>query len=801
VGGEGADTILGVEQFRFAGTIFTRASLLAPPPQSPTPGPDSLAGSDAAESLHGLAGNDTLLGQGGADTLEGGAGDDSADGGGDGDIFRLAGTWRDYEITDIGGNFATALLDRRPGAPDGADTVMAVETFAFADGARSAFVVADEPDVSLGELLTASPAWITHGYGGADSITGTAGNERLDGGEGGDSLAGAGGADTLTGGLGADTLDGGTGADSLVGGADSDTYVVDDPADAVIETAAADGAADLVRSLVTYTLPQHVERLFLQAGAAINGIGNDLANVINGNGGGNALSGMAANDTLRGLAGADTLEGGAGNDSMDGGNDPDTAIFGGNHGQYVIVAIANGFTLTGPDGADTVTDVETFRFADQIRTNLNLLGAVAGPGADTLAGDGGANSLDGLGGNDSLAGGSGNDTLLGNAGDDLLRGEAGEDDLRGGPGADTLEGGPGEDSLEGGAGNDLADYAAAPGPVTLDLAIGFALDGQGGFDALSSIEIVRGSAFADLLAGAAGNETFRASAGADTIDGGEGLDVLDFTGRAAPLYAEIEAGIAGGGIEFSGIEGLTGGAGADVLIGDAGANLLGGGAGNDVLTGGGGNDTLDGGAGEDTMSGGAGSDIYILDSSGDVVMEGATTGTDTVWTGLAAHTLGARLESLVFTGSGAFAGTGNVGRNEITGAAGADTLNGLGGSDILRGGGGRDLLIGGEGVDRFVFDAASLGPSATHAVTIQDLDRALKERIDLVAVDAVAATPEDDAFAFIGTAAFSGIAGQLRWAELGAQRRIEGDVNGDGVAELTILVDAAGPVAAGWFLL
>lgn len=800
VGGEGADTIVGVERFSFAGVIFTRDELLAPPPQAPSPGPDSLVGGDAAESINGLAGNDTILGMGGADTLAGGAGNDSLDGGAGSDLARYSGTWRDYDITDIGGDLATRLEDRRPGAPDGTDTTIRVETFRFADGDRSAFDVANEPDVSLGELLNASPAWITYGYGGADSITGTAGNERLDGGDGGDSLSGAGGADTLIGDAGADTLDGGAGADSLIGGADSDTYVVDDPGDLVIETADG-GNADIVRSFVTYTLPEHVERLFLQPSEAINGTGNGLANVINGNNGANVLTGLAGNDTLRGLNGADTLEGGAGNDLIEGGDGADAAVFGGNYGQYAIAAIAGGFTLVGPDGADTVTDVESFRFADQTRTNLNLLGAGAGPGADTLAGDAGANSLDGLGGHDLIAGAGGNDTLLGNAGDDLLRGEAGDDDLRGGPGADTLEGGPGDDTLEGGAGNDLADYAASPAAVVVDLLIGYAQDGHGGFDALAGIEILRGSAFADLLIGGAGNETFRASAGADTIEAGEGFDVLDFTGRAAALYAEIEAGIASGGIEFSGIEGLIGGAGADVLIGDAGANLLAGGAGNDVLTGGGGNDTLDGGPGEDTMSGGVGSDVYIVDSAGDLVMEGATAGTDWVWTTLAAHTLGARMESLAFIGSGPFAGTGNVGRNEIAGGAGADTLSGLGGGDILRGGGGRDILIGGEGVDRFVFDAASLGPAATHSVTIQDLDRALKERLDLVAVDAVAGTPEDDAFTFIGTAAFTGVAGQLRWADLGAQRRIEGDVNGDGVADLTILANAAGPVTAAWFLL
>jgi len=795
-GADGADTIADVEVFDFNGTLVARDALFGP--AAPTPGPDSLVGGDAAESLNGLAGNDTLLGNGGADTLEGGAGDDSADGGTEGDVFRLSGTWRDYLITDIGSNLATTLLDRRPGAPDGNDTVVSTETFRFVDGDRSAFVVADEPDVDLGEALTGSAAWITYGYGGADTITGGAGAERLDGGEANDSLVGGAAADTLAGGVGADTLDGGTGADSLVGGADSDTYVVDDPGDVVVE-APGGGTADIVRASIAYTLPNEVERL--QLTGAVAGTGNAGANLITGSNFANAMSGAGGNDTLRGQSGADTLDGGAGADSLDGGFDADTAILSGNFGQYTIAAVTDGFTFAGPDGADTIINVETFRFADQTRTNLTLLGAAATPGPDSLAGDGGANSLDGLGGNDTVAGGGGNDTLVGNAGDDLLRGEAGDDDQRGGAGADTVEGGAGDDTFEGGAGNDLADYAAAAGPVVVDLLLGFAEDGSGGLDALAGIEMLRGSAFADLLIGGAGNETFRASAGADTVEGGDGVDMLDFTGRVTALYAEIEAGIASGGLEFSGIEGVLGGAGADVLVGDAGANWLGGGAGNDVLTGGGGNDTLDGGAGEDTMSGGTGSDVYRVDSAGDVVLEGATTGTDAVWTTLAAYTLGARMESLAFLGTGAFAGTGNAGRNEMAGGAGADTLSGLGGSDLLRGGGGRDLLIGGDGVDRFLFDATSLGTAATHAVTIQDLDRAAKERIDLVGVDAVAATAEDDAFAFIGSAAFSGVAGQLRWTDAGVQRRIEGDVNGDGVADLTILTAAAGPVTASWFLL
>ena len=73
--------------------------------------------------------------------------------------------------------------------------------------------------------------------------------------------------------------------------------------------------------------------------------------------------------------------------------------------------------------------------------------------------------------------------------------------------------------------------------------------------------------------------------------------------------------------------------------------------------------------------------------------------------------------------------------------------------------------------------------------------------IDLSAIDAIAATLADDAFTFIGSAAFGGVAGQLRWQDEGALKRIQGDVNGDAAADITLLVRSAAPPEASWFLL
>ncbi len=144
---------------------------------------------------------------------------------------------------------------------------------------------------------------------------------------------------------------------------------------------------------------------------------------------------------------------------------------------------------------------------------------------------------------------------------------------------------------------------------------------------------------------------------------------------------------------------VTGSEQADQLQGSAGADELRGLGANDSLTGLAGDDWLDGGAGIDRMLGGAGNDVYIVDVVGDVVVELADEGIDTVRTALASYTLGSALENLTFTGSVNFSGTGNALANQITGAVGNDTLNGLAGNDTLDGQAGNDVLGGGDGSD------------------------------------------------------------------------------------------------------
>lgn len=118
---------------------------------------------------------------------------------------------------------------------------------------------------------------------------------------------------------------------------------------------------------------------------------------------------------------------------------------------------------------------------------------------------------------------------------------------------------------------------------------------------------------------------------------------------------------------------------------------------DDTLTGSTGSDSISGGTGADSMTGLAGNDIYVVDHTGDVAVEAADNGTDTVQSSIS-YTLGAELENLILTGSSAINGTGNTKKNVIRGNSGNNVLEGgqntnLGDADTLVGGLGNDVYI------------------------------------------------------------------------------------------------------------
>ncbi|WP_349601323.1 beta strand repeat-containing protein [Azospirillum argentinense] len=609
-----------------------------------------LIGTDLADTLVGGVDRHRIVGLGGDDSLVGGAGNDLLEGG--------------------------AGADTLDGGAGG-DTMMggAGDDIYIVDDLRDC--VSEASGGGIDEVRTTLSTYqIGAGienlrYIGTGSFIGTGNSldNRITGGSGSDSLAGD---------DGSDTLDGGGGADTLIGGNGDDVYLVNAANVSIVE-AASQGIDEVRTTLTTYMLGSNVEILTYTGSGAFAGTGNDLDNLIRGGSG---------NDTLAGGLGLDTLVGGAGNDL------------------YLI------------DDADDVVIETAGEGTDEVRTSLAAFTLAANVEVLTYTGTGDFTGT-GSTGNDTLRGGDGNDTLWGGAGNDSLDGGAGDDALEGGTGNDTLNGGLGADLMAGGVGNDTY-YVDDAGDVVIEFAgegtdtvrsaidytlgdnvealvlTGTALVGSG--NALNNS--LTGTAGANVLCGLDGDDTLTGGAGADTLDGGAGSDTASYAGSAAGVAVDLSAGIGtagdAAGDVLIGIENLTGSSRADTLVGDDGANRL------------------DGGAGADLLAGGLGNDLYIVDNAGDLVVELADEGTDTINASVS-WVLGANIENLTLTGSAALNGTGNAlhnvltgngGSNLLDGGAGNDTLVGGNGNDTLDGGTGDDSLSGGAGNDVYIVDSA-----------------------------------------------------------------------------------------------
>ena len=270
-----------------------------------------MTGAGGDNILNDMDGNDTLIGADGEDTLIGGAGVDVFNGGEGNDTFVL----------DSATEVITEALN------DGIDTVQIASNYTLSEHLENL-------------LLDGTGHFIGTGNAAANRMTGNDGNNAFSSGSGNDSLFG---------GAGNDTLNAGSGVDSMVGGTGNDVYFVDHANDKVLESSAL-GGTDTVNASVSYVLGSNVEHLTLTDAANINGTGNSLANVINGNLGNNQLLGDGGNDVLNGGAGHDTLDGGSGNDTMSGGAGNDT---------FVLSAAGDVIVELADQGIDTVISAVT----------------------------------------------------------------------------------------------------------------------------------------------------------------------------------------------------------------------------------------------------------------------------------------------------------------------------------------------------------------------------------------------------------------------------------------------------------
>lgn len=448
--------------------------------------------------------------------------------------------------------------------------------------------------------------------------------------------------DVINGGGGNDSLNGGTGDDQLNGGIGNDAYYIDTDGDAILELV--NGGVDTVNTSITHALGAHLENLRLLGAGDINGTGNALNNVITGNGGANILNGGA---------GIDQMTGGGGNDTY----------FIDTNGDGVLEAVGG--------GTDTVRSTITHTLLANVE-NLALLGA-------------------------------GNINAIGNALNNNLNGNAGNNVLNGGTGADQMAGGAGNDTYMIDTNGDGVLEQVAGGVDTVQASVTHALAANVEHLSLTGQAHINGfgNALNNNMSGNAGNNVLNGGLGVDMMRGGAGNDtyridtngdgVLELVGGGVDtVQSTISYTMAGN------VERLS-------LLGAAHINGTGNVLNND-MTGNAGNNVLNGGLGADMMRGGLGNDVYIVDNTGDRMMEAAAAGRDAVQASIN-HTLGAQMEDLALRGT-ATAGNGNELDNIIRGNDMANRLDGRAGRDTMDGGLGRDVLIGGEAADRFMFTTA-----------------------------------------------------------------------------------------------
>jgi Ca2+-binding RTX toxin-like protein len=702
-------------------------------------GNDILYGGGGWDTLAGMSGHDILIpgtggnAQGGRDAMNGGEGDDIF-------IVEDALSFQSQDFTDSG-LLQAQLINKGPGFRQGNGLGI--------DEVRFTMTVATDIVLGVTNALAIPQAFqgiervvIGTGLGATANRTGTAAinidaslvnpNVNL-----GLEILGNAGANIIVGTAFGDILDGGAGLDTLEGGTGDDVYIIDDVGDLIVEATGSGSDTVVVNAAFNYVLAADadIENIELRS-TALQATGNALDNRITGNASNNILRGLDGNDTLNGGAGNDELWGGAGFDTLTGGAGNDLFKF------DSVANIGNSQLLR-----ETVTD---FTLGD--RLDLTLFDANT-----DLAGIQQFSFIDGetftAAGQLRYEGGIlyGNvDGAVDDNGDMLADFQI---ELLNAPTltaasfvsrpvvsvvAPAVAG-----ILEGNAGTSShvftvqLDQAAATA-VTVNWAVSGtgvnaanAADFANGNLPNGTVTIAAGATSAVFTVRVRGDATVELNETFQvTLSNANGSGATIGTATAISTILNEDVAVTNG---TNGNNTLSGTANADTINGLGGNDVINGLAGNDSLNGGTGNDTLDGGDGNDTLNGG---------------------------------------------------GSANNG---------VDILLGGAGNDILIGSAGRTSMTGGAGADIFRFGAsvAEIGTAAATRDTIVDFSSAQLDIIDLSAIDANTGVGGNQAFTFIGSAAFTA-AGQLRYAN----GVLEGNVNNGLAADFAITLQFSPVITA-----
>ncbi|HET9637700.1 MAG TPA: M10 family metallopeptidase C-terminal domain-containing protein [Allosphingosinicella sp.] len=795
-------------------------------------GDDHMLGGSGVDKFLGEAGNDVLTGAGGFDELTGGAGVDTLDGGAD-------------------------TLDWVVYARESGTGSVAVNLSAAAATVGGVLLASNTARDTFGTIDTLIGIEQVRGAFGNDFFLGSSGNDRFEGSGGNDTIEGGAGNDSLIGDEGDDYLDGGIGADVLRGGTGNDVYVLDDASDNIFDDA---GTDEVRTSLASYQL-NSIENLTGTSDSGQTLAGSDGDNIIRAGGGGDLLVGNGGSDQLAGGAGNDTLYGGTqeGTDTSDDWAAYDLETGGGGVLVNLSGATQNlfGTAVAAGTARDTFGSIDTLVGIEFAKGNSGNDWFVGSAGVNRFEGGAGNDTLDGGGGADVLIGGTGDDSYwVENAGDSVTE-NAGEgtDEIRTSlltysllsrPNVENLtattdaahdfRGNGGNNVISAGAGNDvLRLYDGGD-----DTVIGREGDDNIFFGgSLTAADVVNGGAGGDtlVLQGPYGALTLTANitqienisllAGSNTNFGEPGTNLYDYVltiddaNFAAGVQARINGAALLAGEDFT-FDGSAETNANLVVYGGKGVDTLTGGLGNDIFfyaeerfaTG----DTVNGGAGYDgmflrgnyTIDFNAPGYTGLFTNIENLTLTSATDeryarggGTEFDYNLILSDAIVKPGETLTVSGALLMATETMVldasqeldGLLRLFGGRADDTLKGGANADLIHGNLGADSLTGNGGADSFRYQSVEESNSVT-------MDQILDftpgtDSIDLSRVDANSVAAGDQAFSWIGSSAFSGSSGELRAYEQSGTWFVEGDVNGDSVADLVIALTLQGPTPLG----